>query len=434
MKQKKILLTLACVFATLWLTAQEAPKSLSLSLQEAQDYAIAHNVDLRNSSLQIREAKLKEWQSIATMLPQVTTNFQYMNMCGYTMELGMGPMKTNIAMPPYGNFGLQTAVTINGQTVLAVLLQQTAKDMQDINFEQTQHNLRINVMQSYLAVLVTESIVALLDSSLSNLQALADMTQRSVEVGVSEQTAADQILVRVSAIKNSLNANKRSVQVAYNALRLMLDIDSDTELHLTQSLEELLSAEAALTMLSKDFDINRNFSYRLQLKNTELAKRQLILSTMEYSPTLSAYYQYSARKYFSNESTMNMQAPNTVGLTLSLPLFTSFKSGASITEKKLAYERALNTLDYTQDALGVQDKQLRFNLANSYETYINEVKNIEVTKRVFNSTSNKYQYGVASSLELTNASNDLIAAQNTYVQAVLSLVNAQVEFMKFMNE
>ena len=44
-----------------------------------------------------------------------------------------------------------------------------------------------------------------------------------------------------------------------------------------------------------------------------------------------------------------------------------------------------------------------------------------------------YQIGVASSLELTNASNDLISAQSSYVQAVMSLVNAQVELAKFLN-
>ena len=64
---------------------------------------------------------------------------------------------------------------------------------------------------------------------------------------------------------------------------------------------------------------------------------------------------------------------------------------------------------------------------------MNEKENIAVTERVFTSTTNKYQWGAASNLELTNASNDLISAQSTYVQAVLTLVNAQVELDKFLN-
>lgn len=402
---------------------------LHLSLEEAQHYAIAHNNDLRNSTIQQREAVMKKWQAIAAMLPQANVNLQYVNMCGYQMEL----MGRAIAMPPNGTLGVQTSIAINGQMVLAVLLQDIAKDMQDITHEQTEHNLKINVMQSYLSVLVMEDIVNLLDSSLANLEDLAAMTKRSVEVGVAEPTAADQILVRVASIQNAINSNKRTVEMAYNSLRLMLDIPSDTEIVLTQSLKELLDAENVIKMLSMDFDINRNYDYQLLLKNTELAKKNYILSTMAYTPTLSASYQYSGKKYFSNELTMNMQAPNTVALSLSIPIFTSGKNGSAIQEKKLAYQRALNTLDYTQDALGVQNKQLRFDLTNAYETYQNQVYNLDVTKRVFASASNKYQYGVASSLELTNASNDLITAENQYVQAVLSLVNAQVAYMKFLN-
>ena len=102
-------------------------------------------------------------------------------------------------------------------------------------------------------------------------------------------------------------------------------------------------------------------------------------------------------------------------------------------EKKIALEEARNTFAETADNLGIQNQQLRYNLQNAYETYLNEQDNIEVTGRVFESVTNKYNYGSASNLELVNASNDLISAQSTYVQAVLSLVNAQAELKKFLN-
>ena len=72
-------------------------------------------------------------------------------------------------------------------------------------------------------------------------------------------------------------------------------------------------------------------------------------------------------------------------------------------------------------------------LQNAYEIFTNEQENMSVTQRVFDNTSLKFQQGVASNLELVNASNDLITAQSTYVQAVLTLVNAEVELEKFLN-
>ena len=87
----------------------------------------------------------------------------------------------------------------------------------------------------------------------------------------------------------------------------------------------------------------------------------------------------------------------------------------------------------TTDNLGIQNQQLRFNLQNAYETYMVEKENMDVTQRVFQSTTNKYNYGATSNLELVNASNDVISAQSTYVQAVLTLVNAEADLEKFLN-
>ena len=87
--------------------------------------------------------------------------------------------------------------------------------------------------------------------------------------------------------------------------------------------------------------------------------------------------------------------------------------------------------------LVVDDEQdlceiLRFNLQNAYETYLTEQENLKVADRVFKSVSNKYRFGTNSHLELVNASNDVISAQSSYVQAVLTLINAEVELDKFL--
>ena len=53
---------------------------------------------------------------------------------------------------------------------------------------------------------------------------------------------------------------------------------------------------------------------------------------------------------------------------------------------------------------------------------------------MFNSATEKFKWGAASNIELTNASNDLINAQSTYVQAMLTLINAQSELEEFLNK
>ena len=408
---------------------KEVPVTLNLSVQEAQDYAVAENRSLRNADLAVQKAYATRWQTIASMLPSVDMSWAYQSMMGYKMNFG----GMDIAMPDNGTFGITAAIGINGQAIVGVLLNNVAIDMQKLNLEISEDNLRANVKSSYASVLVLEDVVKLLDTSLKNIEDLAEMTQRSVEVGAAEQTQADLIMVRVNTLKNNINANKRSTQLAINALKVLLNVPVETELTLTTSLQDLLSAETILTLLGKDFVLENNLNYQTLAKNVELAKRNVHMAGWAYGPTIGVGYQYSQKDYFGEKEGFNMTPPNALSIQISMPLWSSGKRAAGVVEKKIALEEARNTFAETADNLGIQNEQLRYNLQNAYETYTNEQENITVTQRVFDNTTLKFQQGVASNLELVNASNDLITAQSTYVQAVLTLVNAQVELEKFLN-
>ena len=415
--------------ATKPMATPEVPAQLSLSLSEAQDYAVATNRSLRNADLAVQKAYAQRWQTIAAMLPQVDMSWAFQSMMGYEMVLGGMP----IAMNDNGTLGVTASVGINGQAIVGALLNSIAIDMQKLNLQQSEDNLRANVKSSYASVLVLEDVVKLLDASLKNIEDLAAMTQRSVDVGVAEQTTADQIQVRVNTLKNNINANKRSTQLAINALKVLLNVPVETELTLTSKLDDMLSAEAILQLLGKDFVLENNLSYQTLAKNVELAKTNVHMAGWAYGPTIAVGYQYSEKSYFGKSEGLNMTPPNALSVSVSMPLWSSGKRAAGVVEKKIALEEARNTFAEMTDNLGIQNEQLRYNVQNGYETYLTEKDNMGVTQRIFESTTKKFNQGVASNLELVNASNDLITAQSTYVQAVLSLVNAQVELEKFLN-
>jgi outer membrane protein TolC len=163
----------------------------------------------------------------------------------------------------------------------------------------------------------------------------------------------------------------------------------------------------------------------------ELAKRNVHMAGWAYGPTLALAYNYTNQQYYG-EGGMRMTPPNVVQVSLRMPLWSSGKRAAGVVEKKIALEQARNTLAETSDQLMIQYQQLRYDLQNAYETYLTEQENLDVVNRVFRSVSNKYRFGTNSNLELINASNDVITAQSTYVQAVLTLINAEVELAKFL--
>ena len=410
----------------------QTPKVLQLSLQEAQNHAVESNRSLKNASLAVQEAYAQRWQTIASMLPQVDGSYAYSNYCGYSATLSMGGMEVPVSMPNVGALGVTASMGLNGQGIVGALLNNIAIDMKKIALEQSESELRGNVMSSYVSVLALQSITELLDSTLLNIQGLEQMTQSAVDAGAAEQTSADQIRVRVNTLKNSINQQKRNVELAFTSLKVLLDVPVETELVLTDKIDGILSAEKVLALLGENFIVENNLNYQLLSKNVELAKRNVHMAGWAYGPTVAVAYNYANQQYYG-EGGMRMTPPNLVQVSVKMPLWSSGKRAAGVVEKKIAYEEAKNTLSETTDQLAIQYRQLCFNLNNAYETYLNEKENIEVSKRVFNSATEKFKYGASSNLELTNASNDLINAQSSYVQAMLSLVNAQVELDKFLN-
>lgn len=406
----------------------QAQSTLRLSLQEAQQYAVEHNATMQNADLDLKKAELAKWKALSSMLPQLKAGVDYQNMCGYTMNMG----GFSIPMNPSATLSLTASVALTGAQVLGVLMQNISNEMTDINRQQTEQTTRANVKNVYVSILVMEQTVGLLDSSLANMERLAATSQSAVNVGAAEQVDADKLQVQVASMRNTITSTRRSLQALRNTLLLQLGADVDASLQLTTPVDDILNVEGAMQLLGSGFDISRNYNYQLLEQNEELAKKNVTMAWMNFSPTLTAYYQYSAKKYFGAEG-MNMTPPNMVGATLSIPLFTSGSNTAAIRSAKIDLQETQNSRRQAEDGLRVQYNQLCYDLASALESYDIQRRNLDVTQRVFNGIAEKYRYGHASSLEVTNASTDIISAQSNYIQAVMSVISAQIELEKLLN-
>ena len=402
---------------------------IPVSLTEATQYALQHNHNLQNASMDVKVAEAQRWQTIAAMLPQADMQMVYQNMCGYEMNM----KGFSIPMNPNGTMSVNASIALNGQMVVGALLNNVAVDMQRINRDEKEVSLVVDVENMYLTILAMEKTLAVLDSSKANLSALYQMTAGAVEVGAAEQTDADQLEVQVASLESSIKSTQRSIALLYNSLAYSMGVGSDVRIVLTDKLEDVLNVEAAINLLHADFDITKNNTYKLAEKNLELAEKNVIMAGMAYIPTLSAYYQYSAKTYFGEDEGMNMTPPNVVGVTLSVPLWSSGKRAAGVHEKRIAKAQAENTLADSKDAIELAYRQAKYNLINAYENYDIQRKNIDVTDRVMKSTSNKYQYGRVSALDLTTANTNLLNANSNYIQAIVTLLNAQMALKNLLD-
>ena len=460
MKLKR--LTLAIVLASMGLTAG-AQQTLRLSLSEAQQYAIEHNATMKNADLEVKKAEMERWKTLSSMLPSLKAGFDYQNMCGYTMNFGGGGSMMSmmpdsvtiggvtmpisfpssgssntsssggIAMNPSGTFSLTAAVALSGAQVVGTMMQKLALEMTDLSRQQTEQQTRSQVKNVYVSILVMEQTVGLLDSSLANLESLAATSQAAVNVGAAEQVDADKLQVQVASMKSSINSTKRSLQMLRNSLLLQLGADVNSTVELTTPINDILSIEGAASILNTPFHIENNYNYQLLAKNEELATRQVNMAWMDFLPTISAYYQYSAKTYFGKDEGFNMTPPNMIGASISIPLLTSGTRYANIKSAKIAQQETANSRRQAEDGLRVQFNQLQYDLVTALENYDIQSRNLDVTRRVFDNVTEKYKFGRASSLEVTTASTDIISAQSNYIQAVMSVISAQVALEDMLN-
>ena len=410
--------------------ADSTPATLALTLQQAQEMALQHSTAILNANLEVQKAEASRWQAIASMLPQVSASVDYSTNFGYQIDLG--GMK--ISMPPSATFGITTAMAFSGAQVVSIQMANISRRMADLSLHKNDKEIADQAKLLYYSALVTDETVKLLEENLESLKKLYEYSASSVRVGITEQTDADQLLVQVNTMANTISSSKRQLEMIYNSIRLLLNVDVDTEIVLLQGLDNLVNQESTGELLAEKFDVEENYDFRLLKESTELARKQVALTGWSGGPTLSVFHQYNEKKYFSDDVTMNMTPPNMLGVQLNIPLFTSWKQGSAVKAARMAYKEQLNTLENTRLALNIQHRQLVYNLTSAMERYDTQKQSVEVARRVFDNIAKKYEYGLSSSLDLTNAGTSLITAQSNYVQALLEMVNAQISLEQLLNK
>lgn len=424
--------------SSMYAQANEAPSAvldsahvISFTLDEAKKYALEHNRTIQNASYDVKKAEADRWKAIASMLLQVNGNVDYYNMFGY--EMNMGGMK--MPMPPYFDFGVKASATVSGSQIIGVKLANMARDLSQVAVAKTDQAITSNIETSYINILALETMTRLLEQGMLNLDSLYKMTLNAVRVGAAEQNAADQIAVQVAMMKSQVNSTQRTIEVMYNSIHLLTGVPADVNIVLSQKIEDVVNAASIMELMGSDLNLYNNYDYQLKSQSTELSKKQVTLSKMAYVPSLTAFYAWDKKEYPTDKSGgFNTTPPNTFGLTLNVPIWSSGSRYADVKGAKIEYAKALNELEDTELQLRIQEKQLRYNLVSAFENYQIQNENMEVMQRVFKSNTEKFKYGTISSMDLTRSSTDLVNAQNTYVSALVDMITAHVELKKLLNK
>lgn len=424
------------------LLAQDAGKDLILSLKQAQDYAVANNKELKTAKADVMASRAALWETISNALPQlngtgsVTDNLKMITTLLPGEFLGKPGEKIPVTFgSKYNSSGTVQAsmLLFNAPLLVGIETSKLAKELSEQNLQRTELDTKESVSTAYFLILVSEKSLELINGNLDNLNEMLKSTKAMLAAGMAEQTDVDQMASNVSMVENSKSSLERTIEVNYNILRFELGVQAETKIKLTETLESLTEGIKVNDLLTQKFDINQNISYKLMQGQESMSA--LILKTQKASvlPTLSGFYNYGTSGMGDKMSELRWFQNSMAGLQLSIPIFASGQRYAKIKKAQYNLDKARTSTEMVSDQLQIQEKQLRYNLVNANNQYKTQKDNVEVSRRVYNSTENKYKQGMASSLDLTQANNLYLQAESNYITSVMTLLQTRLAFDKLHN-
>jgi outer membrane protein TolC len=428
--------------------------------------------------MEVDRSSASVWESISQGLPQVDGTLDYMSYFNYELEFSFGGEapeftqeqlvdafnQTQAAFPGYtaqdayihgansfydgvlqsmippSTIVLNDASTaqlrvsqliFSGQYISGIRAARLARIISEQNLEYNELNIKESVISSYYLVLITQESLDILERNVENLQETMAQTERMFSAGMAEQTDVDQIRITVNQLVNSQNALSRNQELNYNMLRFQLGIPVDTELTLTDNLESLFISSQPETALETPFILEDNLVYQLLRSQEAINEKLMNIERWAFAPSLAGFYNYNAK---IRRTDFDMNPDHLVGLNLAVPIFSSGLRKARVDQARIDYEMSINNRDIMEDQLFLEEKQYRYNLASALENYETQKENVEVAQRVFDSFSRKFEQGMATSLDLTQANGNYLDAEGNYMQAIMEVLNAKLSLDKLMNK
>ena len=449
MKGKKRLSTIVAMFIALFfcntLMAQE---KLEFTLEEAQQYGIEHSYQSQAAALEIEKSKHKVKEVISTGLPQINGSAKYQNFIELPVQLVpaefFGGQAGEYAKLKFGTeqqMGVEiqaTQLLFSGSYFVGLQASKVYLELSKNDRKKTESEIKQMITQAYGNVLVTEENNKILQLNMVNLKKNLEETKALYFNGFLEEQDQDQLELLLANAKNAYDQAIRQGDISRNQLKFAMGIDIDKEIVLTDNLDGITQSDLGESYLTDDFDIKSHINYKVaatQKRAMELAWKE---KRTAYMPSLNAFFSYQQNSYsndfdfFSNDA--NWFPTKVFGLNLNVPIFSSLGRSQQVQQAKIEFEK----MDIVEKQI---TQQIKIELENSKSAYTYSLssyqtskENLKLAERIYKKMQIKYEEGVSTSLELTQANSQLLDNQGNFINSAIQLINAKSNLDKALNK
>lgn len=443
---KKHLIIIVAILFTLSSSSQE--NQMTLSLDQAIDYAIKNSFSNRIAKEDIKSAKKQKWETTTIGFPSINAGIDYQNFLKQQVSLipaeffgGTPGEFTEVIFGTKQNLNL--AITLkqllfDGSYFVGLESARTFLKISEQAKEKTELLTREAVINAYGNVLISEESIKILKGNIQILEKSLNDTQKIFENGLTEEENVEQLEITLGNIKSQLSSVIRLKAIAYQMLNLTMGNDIDVKLTLTDTLDSLTRSNIDLRLISESFNLNNHIDYRIAENDRESKRLLMQLEKSRALPTLNAFINYGTQMNSNSTSLLDFSGQrgfnySLLGVSLNVPLFSSLARSSRTQRAKINLDIADIQLKETEERLSLEAKMARSDYQLSIENYQTAKKNLDLAEKIEKKQRIKFVEGISSSFDLTQAQNQLYSQQQTFIQSMLDVIAKKAALENALN-
>ena len=432
------------IYAGLFLLTSLAATAQNYSLKQAVDYAIAHQVQVKNSQIDLQNASAKVNEIRAMGLPQVNGSLSLTNNLilqrvfiparifnPAAAEGELIAAKFGVDNAGFANVGLSQLV-FDGTYLLGLKASSVYKDLAVKSVTQSKQQVAENVTKAYYGILVNEKRQSLLALNVARLDSLLKETRELNKQGFVEKIDVQRLDVQANNLRTELDNVNRLQELSYSLLKFQMGFPMEEPIKLSETLEKIELATFN-TNAAGDFNYSNRIEYSILQTQENLAELDLKSIKAGYLPRLllNANYGYNAgANGFSDLVTKPWFDNAAVTVALQIPIFDGYSKKYRAIQSANNLQKVRQSYNLLKSSIDLQRSQASITMKNALESMREQKANLELANEISRVTRVKYQNGVGSNLEVLNAETSIKESQANYFTALYNALIAKVEVEK----
>ncbi|HVN97975.1 MAG TPA: TolC family protein [Syntrophorhabdaceae bacterium] len=402
-------------------SAQAITPGTELTLEQAIDTALRIQPSILAGRFTVKANEATIGQAQANYYPQIAASGSY-------SKIYPGANNSGIDTP--GKYDQYTSTVGLNQTIFDFGKTPTQVTISSLNTESSRFDLNnlldtvvFNVKQAFYNVLQAQRNRDVAAESVKQFQQHLDQAQGFYNVGTRARIDVTKAEVDLSNARLNLIKAENQIRLSRVTLNNAMGISGSPEYTLKDNLFYVKYGLAFEDALSRVYA--QRSDLQSLIKKGEAAKASIDLARKGYLPVLSgnANYNYSGTNFPLTDNW-------SYGVNLSVPLFTGFYTKYQVAQAQANYdalkanEQSLRLDIYSQVQQGYLTlREAEERIGTSELTVKQATENVDLA-------TGRYQAGVGSPLEVTDALVNLSNAQVAYTQALTDCKNAQATIEK----